>query len=80
MLGYIQRCLAEGRLSVSATEIVNAVVPAEHPEWRRRPAYRYGLDRLLTRNVINAVDAPDGTRHYFIGAYASAELRQSLGL
>ena len=80
MLAYIERCLAAGRLSVPAREIVDAVVPPEHPDWRHRPAYRYGLDRLLTRHVVNAVDAPDGTRHYFIGAYPSAELRASLGL
>jgi hypothetical protein len=80
MLSYIQRCLGQGRLSVPATEIMNAVVPADHPEWRHRPAYRHGLDRLLRRHFVNATDAPDGTRHYFIGTYASPELRSSLGL
>jgi hypothetical protein len=80
MLAYLERCLAEGRHSVPAREIVDAVVPAEHPEWRHRPAYRHGLERLHRRLVINAVDAPDGTRHYFIGNYPSAELRASLGL
>jgi hypothetical protein len=80
MLAYIERCLAEGRLSVPATEIIDAVVPSDHPDWRHRPAYRHGLDRLHRRHVLNAVDAPDGTRHYFIGAYPSAELRATLGL
>ena len=80
MLAYIKRSLDAGRLSVPAPEILDAVVPAEHPEWRYRPAYRHGLERLHRRFVINAVDAPDGTRHYFIGAYPSAELRASLGL
>ena len=80
ILAYIKQSLAAGRLSVPAAEILHAVVPAEHPEWRYRPAFRHGLERLLRRNVVNAVDAPDGTRHYFIGAYPSPELRASLGL
>jgi hypothetical protein len=79
MLAYIKRCLESGRLSVPAAEIIDAVVPGEHPEWRFRPAYRYSLERLHRRLVINAIDAPDGTRHYFIGEYPSAELRASLG-
>jgi hypothetical protein len=80
MFAYIKRCLEAGRLSVPAREIVDAVVPPEQPEFRYRPAYRYGLERLHVRGVINAVDAPDGTRHYFIGPYASPELRASIGL
>jgi hypothetical protein len=80
MLGYIKRCLDAGRLSVPAAEILDAVVPREHPEWRYRPGYRHGLERLQRRRVINAVDASDGTRHYFIGNYPTPELRASLGL
>src|SRR3954470_4279900 len=67
MLAYIQRCLDEGRLSVPAPEIIDAVVPPDHPEWCHRPAYRHGLERLHRRLVLNAVDASDGPRHYFIG-------------
>lgn len=80
MLAYIQRRLADGALSVTGAEVTEAVVPPGHPEFRYRPAYQRGLERLLRRNVINAVDAPDGSRHYFIGAFASPELRASLGL
>lgn len=80
MLAFIEGRLAEGRLSVPAAEIIDAVVPPDHPDWRYRPAYRHGLERLHRRLVINAIDAPDGTRHYFIGNYPSAELRASLGL
>ena len=80
MLAYLKRCLEEGRLSVPAAEIQDAVVPFDHPEWRHRPAYRYGLDRLLRRSVVNTIDARDGVRHYFIGTHASAELRASLEL
>jgi len=80
MLAYVQRCLAEGRLSIPGKEIIDAVVPRDHPDWRHRPSYRHGLDRLHRRHALNAVVAPDGTRHYFIGAYPSAELRASLGL
>ena len=80
MLAYIERRLGEGALSVSAAEIMDAVVPPEYPEFRYRPAYRHGLDRMLRRHVINGIDGRDGTRHYFIGTHASAELRASLGL
>jgi len=80
MLAYIKRRLEEGALSVPGAEIMDAVVPPDHPEFRERPAYRHGLDRLLRRHVINAVDDRRGTRHYFIGTHVSAELRQSLGL
>jgi hypothetical protein len=80
MLDYIERRLKEGVLSVPEVEIINAVVPLDHPEFRERPAYRHGLERMLRRHVINAVDAPDGTTHYFIGTHASADLRASLGL
>lgn len=80
MLAYLTKCLGEGRLAIPGEEIVNAVIPPEHPEWRRRPAYRYGLERFLRRNVVNAIDAPDGSRHYFIGNYPTPELRASLGL
>jgi hypothetical protein len=80
MLAYIERRLEEGALSVSGAEVMDAVVPPDHPEFRERPAYQHGLDRLLRRHVINAVDDRSGMRHYFIGTHASAELRQSLGL
>ena len=57
-----------------------AVLPSEHPEFRYRPAYRHGLDRLERRNEINAINDLNGIRHYFIGPYPSAELRASLGV
>jgi len=80
MLAYIKRRLEEGALSVAGAEVLAVVVPPDHPEFRERPAFRHGLDRLLRRGVINGVDDRSGTRHYFIGTHASAELRQSLGL
>ena len=80
MLEYVRARLELGALAVPAVEILDAIVPPEHPEFRSHPAYRYGLDRLLRRGVINAVDDKDGNRHYFIGSYPSAALRQSLGL
>lgn len=61
-------------------EIMDAVVPPDHPEFRERPAYRYGIERLLRRHLINAVHDREGKRHYFIGNYASAALRKSLGI
>jgi hypothetical protein len=80
MLAYIKARLEEGTLAVPATEVMDAVVPPDHPEFRERPAYRHGLERLHRRKVINAVDDRDGQRHYFIGNYPSAALRESLGI
>jgi len=80
MLAYIKRRLEAGALSVSEAEIMDAVVPSDHPEFRLKPAYRHGLDRLRRRSVINAVADHTGIMHYFIGDYASADLRESLGI
>jgi putative heme degradation protein len=80
ILAYIKDRLEAGVLSVNEAEIMEAVVPPDHPEFRMRPAYRHGLDRLRRRHIINAVADQTGTLHYFIGNYASAALRQSLGI
>jgi hypothetical protein len=80
MLAYIKLRHEEGALAVPASEILGAIIPADQPELRDRPAYRYGLDRLLRRHVVNAVDDRAGMPHYFIGDYPSAELRESLGI
>jgi hypothetical protein len=80
MLALIEGRLAQGALSVSEVEVMDAVVPPEQPGLRHRPAYRHGLLRLLRRHVLNAIDGRDGTRHYFVGTQASPELRASLGL
>jgi hypothetical protein len=78
MLAYIQRRMADGALSVTEQEVLDAVVPREHPEYRQRPAYKYGLERLQRRRVINAVRDKRGNAHYFIGAYPSSELVASM--
>lgn len=80
MLRFIEGRLAEGSLSVSEEDILAAVVPTDHPEYRDRPSYRHGLDRLLRRHVINAVRDPRGRNHYFIGSHASRELLASIGI
>ena len=79
MLAYLRRRLEEGALSVTGAEIMDAVIPPDHSEYKERPAYRYGLERLLRRHVINALPDQTGTLHYFIGNYPSAALRRSLG-
>ena len=56
MLAFIQARLDAGALSVTQDQVFAAVVPPNHPEFRLRPAYRYGLSRLQVRRVINAVD------------------------
>ena len=80
MLDYINRRIDAGVLSVTEAEILDAVVPADHPEFRSRPAYLHGLDRLRRRHVVNAVADQNGLVHYFIGNYPSAALRESLGI
>lgn len=77
---YIKQKFEAGSLSVTASEILAAVVPAEHPEFQFKPSYNYALERLIRRNVINGVDTKDGVRHYFIGNFATSELLTSLGL
>jgi len=80
MLAYIERRLEEGALSVTGAEILDAVIPTDHSTFRERPAYRFGLERLRRRHVINAVADQSGTLHYFIGAYPSPALYKSLGI
>ena len=53
MLAFIQARLDAGALSVTQDQVFAAVVPPYHPEFRLRPAYRYGLSRLQVRRVIN---------------------------
>ncbi len=79
MLAYIQLRHSEGALSVPKAEVLGAVV-SSHPEFQRRAAYQHGLDRLERRCLINAVIDRHGARHYFIGNFPSAELRESLGI
>jgi hypothetical protein len=74
MFAYIQRRLAEGAISVTESEVLAAVIPADQPQLRFRPAYRYGLERLQRRLMINAVVDRAGTRHYFIGDAPSPAL------
>jgi hypothetical protein len=75
----LQRCLDAGQLSLSSDEL-HAGVLRDHPQFRNRAAFRHALQRLRVRHVINAISAPDGSSHYFIGSHASPELRASLGL
>ena len=80
MLAFIQARLDAGALSVTQDQVFAAVVPPNHPEFRLRPAYRYGGSRLQVRRVINTVDDPAGVTHYFIGDYPTRELRRYIGL
>jgi hypothetical protein len=80
MFANVRRRLEEGALSVTGAEVMDAVIPSGNPELRERPAYRYGLERLRRRHVINAVVDQAGTLHYFIGAYPSDALFKSIML
>jgi len=64
----------------SESEIMIAVVPSDHLEFRERPGYRYGLQPLRRRHVINAVTDQSGMLHYFIGTHPPVALRKSLGI
>ena len=75
MLAYLESRIAQGASSVPEKTIIEAVIPPEHPEYRLRPSYRYGLVRLLRRGVINGALDRSGQMHYFLGN-GSAELRQ----
>jgi hypothetical protein len=66
MLDFIKRRLDEGATSVPASEILAAVVPKEHPEYRLRPAYKHGLDRLRRRGRVCAVVGPGGELRYYL--------------
>jgi len=66
MLAYIERRLEEGALSVTGAEILDAVIPTDHSTFRERPAYRFGLERLRRRHVINAVADQTGTLHHSV--------------
>jgi hypothetical protein len=80
MLAYIKLRYDEGALAIPASEILGAIIPADQPALRDHAAYRYGLERLRRRRIINAVADKTGTLRYFIGDYPSAELRESLGV
>jgi len=76
MLAYIERRLEEGALSVTGAEILDAVIPPDQPEFLGRPAYRFGLERLRRRHVINAV-ARSTT---LLGPIPYVALSKSLGI
>ncbi len=80
IIDFLKHRHAAGILSATAAEIYSAIIPANQPKLRYKPAYKYALDRLRVRAELNAVEGPDGTCHYFIGNFPSKELRASLGL
>jgi hypothetical protein len=79
IVDYLKRRHAEGALSATAAELMAAVIPADQPELRFKPSYKYAIQRLRVRSELNACTAADGTTHYFIGAFPTPELRASLG-
>lgn len=78
MVEFIRAQHQVGILSVTAEQVLSGLASAVEPEARLRPAYKYGLDRLLRRGVINAIETADGVQHYYIGDSPSQELRESL--
>lgn len=49
---------------VSAEELLSAVIPADHPEYRLLPAYKYAVERLARRGWLNGHQDTDGTIRY----------------
>ena len=76
MLAYIQQRISAGAPAVPESEVMNAVIPPQHPEYRYRPAYRHGLERLLRRHKINGRMDSKGESHYFLEDYPSKELEE----
>src|SRR5688572_21756318 len=66
MLDFIKQRLGEGATSVPASESLAAVVPKDHPEYRLRPAYKHGLDRLRRRRRVCAVVGRGGELRYYL--------------
>ena len=80
IVAYVQARHAEGELSVTAPEIMRAIIPSDRPRLGFKPGYKHALQRLGIRQVLNAIDESDGTPYYFIGNFPTKELRESLGL
>ena len=82
ILDYVRRRHEQGVLGVTETEIMAAIIPADHPEYRLLPAYRYGIQRLRVRHRLNAASGvrEKGKLHYFIGDLPSEELRAFLSI
>jgi hypothetical protein len=66
MLDFIKRRLDEDATSVPASEILAAVVPKDHPEYRLRPAYKHGLERLRRRRRVGAVVGRGGELRFYL--------------
>jgi hypothetical protein len=69
MLAYVQRRIDEGAATIPEDEILAAVVPLDHQEYRLRPAYRYGLMRLRRRHLLGAFEGRDGVMRYYISGF-----------
>jgi hypothetical protein len=65
MVAFIQRRVAEGAASVTRSEVLAAVIPHEHPEYRYRPEYKQALERLHHHRRIRAIRDKDGQMRYF---------------
>jgi hypothetical protein len=74
MVAYLRQRIDAGAMAVPGSEIMNAVIPTQNPEYRFRAAYRYGLERLLRRKVINGLNDPKGVTYYFFEHYPSSDL------
>ncbi|MBV9123536.1 MAG: hypothetical protein JO112_09275 [Planctomycetes bacterium] len=63
MMDAVWHLMDAGADSVTEEEILDAVVPREHPEYRFQAAYVYGVERLLRRNWLTPLRR-DGQRRY----------------
>jgi hypothetical protein len=64
ILAFIKRRMAEGVESVTREEVLQEILPKDHPEWRYRAPYKGALDALYRRNKVYAMRAKDGEMRY----------------
>ena len=68
ILAFIKRRMAQGADSVTREEVMQEILPKDHPDWRYRAPYKGALDALYRRNRVYAVRARDGEMRYSLDA------------
>jgi hypothetical protein len=67
-MGFVERRMMEAIIrlieaeaaGVTEEQVLSAVIPPEHPEYRLRPSYAYGFRRLAIRGLLSAVRDQSG--------------------
>jgi HEAT repeat protein len=64
MMAFLWSRIDAGTTGATEREIIDAVVPADHPKYRYRPAYKYGVQRLHLRGWLTARSQEEGNWMY----------------